>query len=178
MIRNDIQSELSYAYLHAVASKIGAVCYLGNRHLDNMGVDALIRYRPKDPNAEDVNLDIQLKSKKQVPKITKNGFISYSLQGIDRYDDLRRVRGHVKCILIVLFLPENEEEWLEVNEDALLLRKCAYWVSLSGAPESENKEAQTVYIPSNQLLTPAALLELLDRLSRMEKLNYQIPPKL
>ena len=177
MIRNDIQSELSHAYLHAVASKIGASCRKGDRHEDNRGIDAVILYSPNNPDAEDVRLDVQLKSKKQAPKVVKNGFISYSLQGINRYNDLRLIRDSVPRILVVLFLPENEEEWLEVNEDALMLRKCAYWVSLRGAPASNNENAETVYIPSNQLLTPAALLELLDKLSRMEKLNYQIPPK-
>ena len=36
----NIESELSYAYLHAVASHAGASCSVGSRHEDNTGVDA------------------------------------------------------------------------------------------------------------------------------------------
>ena len=37
---NNIEAELSYAYLHAVASKAGVGCKLGSRHDDNAGIDA------------------------------------------------------------------------------------------------------------------------------------------
>lgn len=37
---NDIEAELSYAYLHAVASKAAVCCKAGNRHDDNAGIDA------------------------------------------------------------------------------------------------------------------------------------------
>jgi hypothetical protein len=39
---NDIESELSYVYLHAVASKVGASCNITNRSLDGNGIDAAI----------------------------------------------------------------------------------------------------------------------------------------
>ena len=38
----NIESELSYAYLHAVASKAGMACSVGSRHEDNNGVDATL----------------------------------------------------------------------------------------------------------------------------------------
>ena len=37
----NIESELSYAYLHAVASKAGMACNAGSRHEDNNGIDAV-----------------------------------------------------------------------------------------------------------------------------------------
>lgn len=36
----NIESELSYAYLHAVAARAGVGCKVSNRHDDNAGVDA------------------------------------------------------------------------------------------------------------------------------------------
>lgn len=38
----NIEAELSYAYLHAVASRAGFSCEYRNRHLDGAGVDATI----------------------------------------------------------------------------------------------------------------------------------------
>jgi hypothetical protein len=37
---NDIKSELCYAYLHAVASRVGCECQESRRYSDGMGVDA------------------------------------------------------------------------------------------------------------------------------------------
>lgn len=37
---NDIENELSYAYLHAVAARSGIGCSLATRHEDNRGIDA------------------------------------------------------------------------------------------------------------------------------------------
>jgi len=39
----NIEAELSYAYLHAVASRAGFSCAVAERHLDDAGVDAVIR---------------------------------------------------------------------------------------------------------------------------------------
>ena len=36
----NIESELSYAYLHAVASRAGIICENAGRHSDEAGVDA------------------------------------------------------------------------------------------------------------------------------------------
>jgi len=47
MTIQNIESELSYSYLHAVCSKAGLSCMQGDRHDDGAGVDAEIIYRGK-----------------------------------------------------------------------------------------------------------------------------------
>src|SRR3954452_9239289 len=49
------------------------------------------------------------------------------------------------------------EEWLHISEEALIARRCAYWVSLRGASASPNRESQTVYIPRPNLLSAQGL---------------------
>ncbi len=173
----DIESELSYAYLHAVASKAGASCKIGTRHEDNNGVDAQITAWAPFPNGgylREIDIKVQLKATIAEPRLN-NGCISYSLQGISRYDDLRSEEYSAQRILVVLFLPRNNSEWLEISSTALILRNCAYWVSLRGAPASDNQTAQTIYIPETQLFTPIALQNIAGCLSRRETLNYQLP---
>jgi len=61
----NIESELSYAYLHAVASKAGMSCRDGNRHEDGAGIDALLTAWGPFPNESyltEVSLNIQLKA--------------------------------------------------------------------------------------------------------------------
>jgi hypothetical protein len=60
---NEIESELSYAYLHAVTSRAGLNCKIENRHADNYGSDAIVDYFDAIPGSyrTDVSLRIQLK---------------------------------------------------------------------------------------------------------------------
>jgi hypothetical protein len=66
----DIEAELSYAYLHAVAAKAGMGCMCSNRHLDNAGVDAIVTAVEKfqwDSVFTDISLHVQLKSTSKQP---------------------------------------------------------------------------------------------------------------
>jgi hypothetical protein len=75
-------------------------------------------------------------------------------------------------LLVVLLLPEDAIEWLRHSEEGLVARRCAYWVSLRGAPESDNTDRQTVFIPKTQVFSPQSLTELMTRFSRRETIFY------
>lgn len=170
----NIESELSYAYLHAVASGAGMGCKVGSRHDDNAGIDAEITAWGPFPNGgflQEIDLKVQLKATTQEPTIVGECF-SYSLVGINRYDDLRCESVSSPRILVVLYLPRDSKDWLAHSEEALLLRKCAYWVSLRGAEPSTNKTAQTIYIPQNQKFDIEGLKTLVATLSRHESIIY------
>ena len=163
----NIESELSYAYLHAVASRAGMACNAGNRHEDNNGIDARITaWGPFDNGGylTEVDLKIQLKATVRTPVDNGSSF-SYFLPGISQYDDLRAETVGTARILVVLFLPSDADLWLTHSEDQLALSKCAYWVSLRGAPPSTNGTGTTVYLPKTQAFTPASLKELSAELS-------------
>jgi hypothetical protein len=71
---------------------------------------------------------------------------------------------------VVFILPQDEGLWLEQSEDQLITRRCAYWVSLLGLPETSNQTKITVKVPRSQRLTSDALRTLLERVSRRESL--------
>jgi hypothetical protein len=171
---NNIESELSYAYLHAVASYCGAAVSEANRHEDNAGVDAKITAWGPFENGgyiQEVDLKVQLKATIKQPTIA-NGQLSYQLVGIDRYNDLRAETTATPRILVVLFLPDKKEDWLKASADSLALRRCAYWVSLRGASETQNKTSVTVYLPEVQTFHPEALGQLLSQLSNRNYPTY------
>lgn len=175
--QNDIESEISYAYLHAVASHAGAGCSNASRASDGNGIDAIITgWGPFQGGGylQEIDIKIQLKATKGVPPI-KNGFISYTLNGISRYDDLRSNALATNRLLVVLFLPQDSADWLSISENELMLKKCAYWVSLKGAPPSSNTTVQTIYIPTTQIFNVANLKSIFEKMSRREVLGYQMP---
>jgi hypothetical protein len=174
----NIESELSYAYLHAVASRVGAACQSGTRHHDNSGIDAqLTSWGPFSPGArlKEVDLRVQLKATIERPSVA-DGYISYFLSGVERYNDLRSATLAIPRILVVLFLAENEQDWLAHTPDELLMRRCAYWVSLRNAPTTTNSSGTTVYIPEHQHFSPDGLRTLLDQLAHRNIPTYVSPP--
>jgi hypothetical protein len=163
----NIESELSYAYLHAVSAHAGIGCEIAGRHDDSAGVDAkLTGWAPFSGNGwrTEIDIKVQLKATVRPPSVIRNCF-SYYFQGIERYNDLRMTTLSTPRILVVLFLPSDRNEWLSHTDDALSLRKCAYWVSLRGAPATANVGGQTVYLPRSQRFDSDGLAKLMSRLS-------------
>lgn len=171
----NIESELSYAYLHAVVSNAGMACEAVSRHQDNAGVDARIIAWGPFPGADwchEVDLKVQLKATVKRPALVGD-YLSYSLAGVSRYDDLRSDCVSVPRILVVLFLDQDRDQWLTQTEEALSLHHCAYWVSLRGARASENQTAQTVYLPKAQRFDSRGLKGLMAAVAQNNVPKYE-----
>lgn len=171
----NIESELSYAYLHAVASKAGMSCRDGNRHEDNNGIDAqLTAWLPfVNVNAlTEVDIKIQLKATIAQPQ-DDGANLMYRLRGVNRYDDLRSETVGIGRILVVLFLPKDAMEWLSHTPDQLVLRRCAYWQSLRGAP-AISADSLVVKMPKAQHFSHETLSELALRFSRRDFPTYPV----
>src|SRR5690606_27332397 len=95
---------------------------------------------------------------------------SYPL-AIKNYNELRDTSCSPLKLLVVLFLPKEHEQWLEVSDAQLIARRCAYWYGLHGAPESSNTTSQTIHIPRANVLTPQGLLVVAEKFARQEVLR-------
>jgi len=176
MTENDIMAELSYAYLHAVAARAGFGCKVGSRIDDGASVDAFVRVNEKlsdDSTLWNFDIEVQLKATKQT-LTESDGRFSYYFQGIKRYDRLRDPGSPLPKLLVVLLLPNDPAQWLTLDENALISRRCAYWVSLERAPASDNETGKTIAIPKTQILSVEGLRNVALTLSRQEDLLYVI----
>jgi hypothetical protein len=72
--------------------------------------------------------------------------------------------------LIVVFLPKDDVEWLTHSEEELRMRRCGYWVSLAGQPDTTNRRTVSVRIPRSQVFDTAQLRALMGRANRGEPL--------
>ncbi len=174
--QQDIEEQLSYAYLHAVASKAGVGCQTTGRSFDNAGIDVMLntcRDFGSDAKLTDLTIHVQLKATTKQPTQNKEGKLSYFLPKIEQYNALRRETCLPPILLVVMFLPENNEEWLKHTKEELILKRCAYWVSLMGAPESTNTSGQTIYLPMYQVFDPEGLMRLFSRIAKQEELHYE-----
>jgi len=172
----DIESELSYVYLNAVASLAGMSCKLGSRHDDNRGIDAMVTawLSPSEPAAlTEVSFNVQLKATVTTPA-DDGSHLSYFLKEVSRYNDLRAATIAVPRILVVLFLPSEATDWLAHSVDDLVMRRCAYWVTLRGAPEVMTMSGTTVKLPKAQVLSPEGITALAECLSRRGHASYPV----
>lgn len=172
----DAEAELSYAYIHAVAAQSKMCCEVRSRLADNAGLDAKITAWGQFPGQlNEVELNIQLKATCQQPS-EKAGVLSYNFpfKNPAKFNDLCQTESYaVPRFLVVLFLPPDQSEWLSVSDEALLLKNCAYWVSLKGAPLTQNASSQVVYIPKAQRFDSDNLIQLVHRLSAQDIPVYQ-----
>jgi hypothetical protein len=168
LTRNQIESELSLAYLHAVAANEGFAVDVP--HIDSDSVDAEICAKGKlDVTSKKQSPKIQVQLKATINALANiNGDIAYPLP-IKNYDDLR-ADTVLPRLLIILVLPQQQADWLIHHPDELILKKCAYYVNLKGLPASMNAGHETVYVPTANMLTPAALKDLMIKASKLEDL--------
>ena len=60
---------------------------------------------------------------------------------------------------------EDPAAWLQCSPDQLVLRHCAYWLSLAGAPATDNEWSVTVQVPRANLFTVEGLGGLMHRIN-------------
>jgi hypothetical protein len=163
------QSQLSLAYIHAVASYAGCTWKPGPV-VDIYKIDGTIigevdyvKGEIKDTIPE---LRVQVKSTRQAAHQPKAGdpYIHYPLDR-ETYDKLRD--PHHNLILLVLFvLPVDDNEWVNHTEDELITRKCAYWHSIKDCPDG----SLTIKISRDHVFSPEQLVDLMNKVARKERI--------
>lgn len=149
-----IEEALSRSYLRALAGRAGFIT--AEYDFDMAGIDMQVR---AGPAGSDRVLNVQLKATVNLGP-PRAGVFRFRLNGRN-YDVLRQVRA-APFILVVLDLPRDPDLWLEISDDALLLRRRAYWASLAGAPPLSGRRTVTVDIPVGNVLDLTTLNALMD----------------
>lgn len=168
LTRNQIEAELSLAYLQSVAAAVEFAVDVPR--IDTDSVDAIISAKGKiDPTSlrQSPRIEVQLKASINA-RLNADGNIPFDLT-IKNYDDLR-ADTMLPRLLVLLALPQNQLEWLIHQPDKLILQKCSYFLNLKGYPASVNEGHQRVYVPIANVLTPVALRELMVKASKLEDL--------
>jgi len=148
----DIEEALSIAYVHSVAAAAGYVIALKN--FDRDGIDVTVEagggFRPK--------IDAQVKATINLPQA---GDVFRFPLPRRNYDHLI-IPTQTPRILIVMHLPPDQISWVKVDIESLVLKNCAYWVCLTGAPKTENSTSITVDVPVANKFDVAGLKGLLE----------------
>jgi hypothetical protein len=163
--RNLRQEALSRAYVRAIAARAGVIC--GGTEND-LGFDLFLRSVEVHGNQvwdSGRQLDVQLKSTTRAA--IRETEVAYDLE-VRAYQILREGNVPRPRFLVVLVLLDDESEWVDQTEDALILRRCAYWTSLRGAEPTAAQTTVRILIPRANVFSVQSLQELIDRARRGE----------
>lgn len=150
--------QLSLAYIKAVASFCGYNS--GKAEVDDDSIDLTI----SSSAGRKAKLDLQLKASGVIDSTGES--FSFSLS-IKNYNDLR-ADSLAPRILVVLCMPPEQTQWIDHSVDQLMIKKCAYWVSLKNQPETQNTTSINVTVPTGNLVSPDGLHSLMQKIERGE----------
>lgn len=165
MTRAHRQEALCRAYVQAVAASMGVSTSVPT---PDYGIDLSLRsveQRGQRHLDSRLQLDLQLRSTTRA-NISET-FVSYDLD-VQTYDFLRE-QPLIRCLLVVLVLPEDDAGWLSQSADELIVRHCAYWFSLRGADPVTATSSVRITIPRGQVFSVQAVRAIMDRLRQGEE---------
>jgi Domain of unknown function (DUF4365) len=166
---NDIKEELSLAYIHAVAARAGFSCESVRKDRDSVDVHVCARGR-LHPESSVTSPMLAVQAKARVIDPIPDGAFDFRLS-LKNYDDLRR-HSLVPRLLVVFVLPQDPAMWLTMSESELVLKRCAYFCPLLGAPASPHEKYEIVRVSRDRVLTGEALRDLMVKVSREEEITH------
>ena len=150
----DREEELSCVYAHAIAAQAGYTTAVYD--YDRDGVDLRIQAGGEMRPA----LELQLKATINL-RLAEDGHFRFRLKR--RNYDLLRISTQTPRLLVVLDLPNDEEQWMTITNEELILRHRAYWKNLRGYEETDNQGDITVAIPQDNLFDVRSLHDLMEQ---------------
>ena len=154
----DQEEALSCIYVRAVAARAGYTTSAPSPDRDSVDlqIQAGGTMRPA--------LDLQLKATVNLER-QDDAHVRFPLKRRN-YDQLR-METQVPRLLVVLDLPKDENLWMTITADELVLRHRAYWLNLQGREETSNKVSITVAIPEGNLFHVESLRRLMEQGGRI-----------
>ncbi len=153
MDKNSIKENLSRRFIEIIANRKG---FITTKPDQDYGVDLIVTEvnqiirDGKRRFLSGRSVELQIKATTRVEY--EVDLIKYDLE-VKNYNDLIDKKKYLtKQILILFVLPENEEEWLTLTEDQLIIKKCAYWYYPEENERSSNDEKIRIKIPKSNLV--------------------------
>ncbi len=162
MEENLVKEQFSYSFVSAIASIAKFATYKPS--VDDDSIDIGFSLKGGGGTISSPRLEAQLKCTSA--DIRKKDCLHFPLIK-KNYDELRIENVHIPRILIVVLVPEKLQECVQhTEEEALILKRCGYWASLRGFPESENQNSVTIHIPRKNIFTVDSLHSIMTKVGK------------
>jgi hypothetical protein len=159
---NQSKERFSEAYVRAVVAAAGM--HVEPRTVDVDSIDGSILYTGELNGVFSPQIGFQLKCTASEAARTTPAEFSFTLP-VKNYNELRVSNTTIPRILIIVVVPTEIRDWVIHSDDALLVKRCAYWRSLEGVTPTGNLSSKTVSISKSQSLTVDALKQMMSNVA-------------
>lgn len=159
------QEALCRAYVQAVAAQAGLSYSVPT---PDYGIDlGLWAIEQHGTQYRDTGLQLDLQLRSTTRAHVGDTEVTHDLD-VRTYDFLRASPVMCPRLLVVLVLPAEENQWLTQSPEELILRRCAYWLSLTGAEPTTASSSVRVAIPSGQIFSVEGVQAMINRMKQQE----------
>ncbi len=157
--REHLLDELATAFVQVVAAVAGATVAKGRDY----GIDGSLRHIAQTPSGSFVEIDAAADFQVKATVLGRRDLeaIDYDLR-VRNYNAIVTRRTDRTPFYLFLVCFPDEDEWLELAPDRLILRAAGYWWTQSGAA-SANRQTVRIRVPTRNGLTPRAIEDILRR---------------
>ena len=162
---------LQRAYISAIAATAGVNVHINKAEFD-YGIDghfSMIRQTDSGDLFEDGKLEFQMKASTEVT--VRKKYITYKLDAKTHRKLIQRACE--PAMLILLVLPKEQDQWLTLNQDAMIVQKCCYWHFLVGESPTKNSSKKTIHFPIDNVLTPKTVIDFLEEFQKVKSSNEE-----
>jgi hypothetical protein len=164
------KESLSRAYITAVVGQARQQLKWGSEY--DYGVDGQVKkIVQKSWGLRESGFGFDFQAKSSTNWELREGHLIYDLE-VDNYNDLverSEDERAMPLLLILMCLDPSENNWLEVDSESLLLRKCSYWFQVDSS-FSDNVSTKRIAIPAKNIFTSTSIVSLLDQIENGELL--------
>ena len=159
------KEQFSHAFVRAVAAAAGFSVSLPG--VDYESVDMTLSGGTSEGLTCPPRIDLQLKCSSR--ELVRGDQVIYPLD-LKNYNELKISEVLVPRLLVIVLVPSSESEWIQQTEGELSMRRCGYWLSLLGMPDTTNSANVSVRLPRANIFDVSALRGLMGRSARKEPL--------
>lgn len=156
--------EFNRAYVYGVLAAARCTWSVEDVDVDGLDVKVTHQYR-RDDEYRHTYLGLQLKHTRQTSAL-HDSYISQRLLR-DHFNKLRETQPDFPRLLVVMVVPPTLDDWLRQSEDCLMVRRCAYYVSLKNRRAlAAAQQSTTVQLPRKNVFNVEAVCSLMDQARR------------
>lgn len=157
----DLMEQFQTSIIRAIAATAG--CNVSVPEIDN-GIDMQLTHSLQDE--EDATLNLQLKAVSNGWNTSHTAITAKMTR--KRFERMSRPNPSLNSIVVIMDLPANQEDWLEINQSSSPFthaRHCCYWVNLAGAAApSGTGDIVTVTAPVTNIFDDQSLCVMMDKI--------------
>ncbi|WP_124289023.1 DUF4365 domain-containing protein [Streptomyces sp. ADI91-18] len=169
------QGRYGEIFVHAITTAAGLTAQ--KFFEDDYMVDLQIGHPGPRGSLSNPKIEVQVKSTRKV-RVTPDE-VKYGLKS-KYYNHLAQSAENfsLPIFLVVVVVPAEADDWMNVSEEQLTLHRAAYWTCLHGQPlrrELHDDTEVTVSVPRENLLTGDGLLKMFDVADELRRQGRGVP---